>query len=356
MAIIEDIEPPSEKEGGSKFFKKISSFIGRTGTLARKSLQRAIFWLRHEYSKYRVFIDEHRVTSPKMVKIRKNSPHAVILTLTALVIISNIVVRTTKADLTQSIADPSSEIAFSSKVDQYTPLIFGDGQAVESAYFASSEEFTALGASVATNMTERTEPLPDNSTDTVSYVVRPGDTLTGLGWKFGVKLGTLRYVNKLSNVDMIQPGQKLRIPPEGYVVASSTIAAWEKSLTASKYASSSSSSSSKKVKYNPGSKSNGYPWGWCTYYVATRRFTPSQWGNARSWLYSAQRSGYSTGSSPAAGAIVITRESWWGHVAYVESVGNGTITIAEMNGPAGWGRVGRRTISAYGGVVRGYIY
>ena len=356
MVIIEDIEPPSENNGGNKIFTKTSLYFIKSLTLARKTLQRAIFWLKTSIEKVKLFISEHRVASPKMVKIRKNAPHIVILILTALVIISNVIVRTAKADLTQSIADPSSEIALSFELDQFTPLIFGDGQAVESAHFSSSEEFIALGASVATNMTARTEPLPDNSTETISYVVRPGDTLTGLGWKFGVKLNTLRYLNKLSNVDMIKPGQTLKVPPEGYVVASSTIAAWEKSLTAKKYASSSSSNSNKYANIKPGSKSNGYPWGWCTYYVASRRYVPTQWGNAKSWLYSAQRSGYSTGSSPSVGAIVVTRESWWGHVGFVESVGNGTITIAEMNGPAGWGRVGRRTISAYGGVVRGYIY
>jgi surface antigen len=44
-----------------------------------------------------------------------------------------------------------------------------------------------------------------------------------------------------------------------------------------------------------------------------------------------------------------------GHVAYVEQVSGGTITISEMN-YRGWGVVDRRTLSAYGGVVRGYIY
>ena len=61
--------------------------------------------------------------------------------------------------------------------------------------------------------------------------------------------------------------------------------------------------------------------------------------------------GYATGTTPRAGAIA----EMPGHVAYVESVnGDGTLVISEMNGPAGFGVVGTRTVPA--STYFGYIY
>jgi surface antigen len=78
-------------------------------------------------------------------------------------------------------------------------------------------------------------------------------------------------------------------------------------------------------------------------------------GNAKNWLNSARGDGMSTGSTPAVGAIMVSSESWWGHVAYVESVNGDSFTISEMN-YAGWGVVDRRTVSVESGEVRGFIY
>ncbi len=97
-----------------------------------------------------------------------------------------------------------------------------------------------------------------------------------------------------------------------------------------------------------------FPYGYCTWYVASRRHVG--WlGNAGDWLYNARAAGYATGYSPQAGSIMVTSESGWGHVAYVESVGAGTVTISEMN-YNGWGVVNSRTLSTSSGVIRGYIY
>jgi len=103
--------------------------------------------------------------------------------------------------------------------------------------------------------------------------------------------------------------------------------------------------------YNP----NSYYYGYCTWYVATVKNVPSFWGNAGQWLYSATNSGYATGQEPANGAIIVTNESGWGHVGIVESVGNGTITISEMN-YSGWGVVNTREINIGNPVIQGFIY
>lgn len=99
--------------------------------------------------------------------------------------------------------------------------------------------------------------------------------------------------------------------------------------------------SAKKPRSKPprisGRPTNGYAYGYCTYYVATRKSIPQNWGNAESWLGAAQAAGYQTGSVPKPGAIAWT----YGHVAYVEKVSGGKVLISEMNAPV-WNQVSHR--------------
>jgi surface antigen len=91
---------------------------------------------------------------------------------------------------------------------------------------------------------------------------------------------------------------------------------------------------------------NGYSYGYCTYYVASRRAVPSNWGNANAWYYNAQASGFSVGSVPVAGAIAWTGAGYYGHVAFVESVNGNSVVVSEMNYNGGWNRISSRTASA----------
>jgi surface antigen len=102
------------------------------------------------------------------------------------------------------------------------------------------------------------------------------------------------------------------------------------------------------ASFKPSFGSNGYTRGYCTYYVASRRGVPSSWGNASQWYYNAIASGYAVGSSPRPGAIAQTSGGWggYGHVAYVEGVSGGMVTVSEMNYNGGWNRVSRRTVPA----------
>lgn len=258
---------------------------------------------------------------------------------------------------------PDSKYAISKEADRYTGLIADDAGATERSILAdtSGSGFVTATTGVATEITDREEPLPDNSSKTVYYTIRDGDTLTGIGWKFDVKVATLKYLNDIDNENLVRPGINIKIPEKGYQVSASLIAKKEQEKKAKLAAASrntvtrSSSSSRITVKKSAGSKINGYPYGYCTYYVASRRYVPSSWGDAKAWLNSARNAGYATGSEPVAGAIVVTRESWWGHVAYVERVDGNSITISEMNA-RGWGVTSSRTISTSDGIVRGFIY
>lgn len=87
--------------------------------------------------------------------------------------------------------------------------------------------------------------------------------------------------------------------------------------------------------------SRGYAYGHCTYYVASRRPLPQNWGNARDWLGRAKAAGYLTGVNARAGAIAQTTTGRWGHVAYVEKVEDGKVYLSEYNF-VGWNRLSYR--------------
>ena len=100
---------------------------------------------------------------------------------------------------------------------------------------------------------------------------------------------------------------------------------------------------------------NRFPYGYCTWYVYNRR--PVPWlGNAWEWFSQALAAGWSTGQTPRPGAIMVTWESGWGHVAYVESVNSdGSWTVSEMNF-RGWALLDMRTIKPGGVPLIGFIY
>jgi surface antigen len=100
---------------------------------------------------------------------------------------------------------------------------------------------------------------------------------------------------------------------------------------------------------------NHFSYGYCTWYVANRRYIP-WYGNAIDWWPNARTYGYAEGQTPQVGAVMVTRESSAGHVAYVEAVNpDGSWTVSEMNYVA-WGVVSQRTIR-YGQVpLVGFIY
>ncbi len=101
----------------------------------------------------------------------------------------------------------------------------------------------------------------------------------------------------------------------------------------------------------------GFPVGWCTYYVATKRNVTWR-GDAGWWYDNAKAQGYPVGPTPKAGAIMVTWESWAGHVAYVENVNaDGSWTVSEMNFVA-FDVISERTIQPgqLGTKLIGFIY
>ena len=184
-----------------------------------------------------------------------------------------------------------------------------------------------------------------------SYKIQKGDSLEAIAKKYNVDSQKIIAFNELSADGKLKEGQTL-VLPDGYLspVAPSAGA----SGTQLAIAGQPQSSSLAPIKLGGGGGGHRFPYGYCTWYVAQKRYVP--WGgNASAWLANAKASGKATGSTPRPGAIVVTRESRWGHVALVESVRGSSFTISEMN-YAGFGKKSTRTLSTGSGVVRGFIY
>ncbi|MEK7447295.1 MAG: LysM peptidoglycan-binding domain-containing protein [Patescibacteria group bacterium] len=270
----------------------------------------------------------------------------------------------------------------------------------QQAYEVASKKDTAPVLAVSGNgfiskptlsETRSTGDKPKN--DIQEYIVQNGDTLSTIAAKFSLTSSSIRWANNIEDSDSVKPGQKFLIPPtigvlylvqEGdslesiagrfggsvaMIVAQNDL--YGEDIKAGMRIMIPDGVGPEEAEPEPepepavptqrtrvasysGSSYNRFPYGWCTYYVASRRNVPWS-GNAGDWYWNAQRSGYSVGRAPSAGAIMVTGESGWGHVAYVESVNGGSFTVSEMN-YNGWGVVSRRTISAGQVPLYGFIY
>lgn len=215
--------------------------------------------------------------------------------------------------------------------------------------------------------------------DIQSYTSVAGDTVSSIAAKFGITSNSIRWSNNLSS-DRVVVNQKLIIPPVNGIVYTVKAGDTPDSL-ALKY----QADKQKIIQFNdaeinglkigeqivipdgainnvaivnptasvasfpwggfsPDYGSNGYDYGYCTWYVANRIAVPGNWGNASSWAYYAALSGWTVSSRPIPGAIAQTPYGGGGagHVAIVEAVSaDGTqMKYSDMNGIAGWGRVG----------------
>jgi surface antigen len=208
--------------------------------------------------------------------------------------------------------------------------------------------------------------------DIIHYISKPGDTVDNLSTKYGVSTDSIRWSNNISGSNLT-PNLKLSIPPVNGIVYTVKAGDTPASL-ANKY----QADEGQIIGYNdaeinglqageqiiiPNGRvapvfsyssfrissfaatygGNGYDYGWCTYYAASRVSVPTNWGNANTWDDYARLSGWTVSTHPIAGAIAQSDAmSFLGHVAYVEAVNaDGTmIKYSDMNGLAGWGRVG----------------
>lgn len=263
---------------------------------------------------------------------------------------------------------------------------FNDG------YVESSNILVQNSAFVANNSPAVISPfLASERSGVITYEVQPGDVPSEIASMFGITTNTLLWANNLSPVSKIKIGQKLTILPVSGVLhvvkKGDTLDAitktykgdTEKTIALNGLPANGVLSigqeiiipdGQKSIQYIPasartyasytaeelgpyGDTSHKFPWGQCTWYVAQKRYIPWN-GDAKTWITKAPKYGFETGTEPRVGSIVSTKESIYGHVAYVEAVGKNTITISEMSLGRGIKRV--RILNQDDWRIRGYIY
>ena len=246
-------------------------------------------------------------------------------------------------------------------------------QAAEIAIASSSNNVTAKPAVINTAL--------KSVADIKDYTVLPGDSVASIAAKFGVTSESIRWSNNLTG-DAVAAGTRIVIPPVNGIVYTVNNGDTADSLAARFHA-----SKDKIIAYNdaeikgltvgqriiipdavqastnpraaaigpsaaafawgnaPMYGGNGYDYGYCTWYVANRIRVPNNWGNANTWSYYAPASGWKVSKRPTVGSIAQTTGPGYGHVAYVEAVSDDGLMIkySDMNGLAGWGRVGTTT-------------
>lgn len=222
------------------------------------------------------------------------------------------------------------------------------------------------------------------------YIVQSGDVISTIAEKFNLGVSTVLWANNLSIYSIIKPGQKLIILPvdgllhkiktgetlekiaKRYKVDKKEIAKINKLALTSQLeigkelvipGAQKATLAPIKQKFFKrilqsrlagGKQGHRFPWGYCTWYVAQKRYIP--WGgHAKHWIANARRYGYSIGNKPVVNSIMVTKESWWGHVSYVEAVSEDQVTISEMN-HYGRGVISRRTFKTSDWRIIGYIY
>lgn len=247
-----------------------------------------------------------------------------------------------------------------------------DSQAAELTMSPTTDNVVSKPQVVATALKSRS--------DIKAYKTVSGDTISSLAAKFGVTSDSIRWSNGLVG-DAVTAGVNLTIPPVTGIVytvkAGDTIDSLATKYKASKdqiiayndteivgikvgeqiiipngalpalavartYASPSVSTGFAWGGSAPVYGYNGYDYGYCTWYVASRIAVPSNWGNANTWDNYAPQSGWTVSSVPRAGAVSQSDAGYEGHVAIVEAVSDdgSQIKYSDMNGLAGFGRVG----------------
>jgi surface antigen len=242
---------------------------------------------------------------------------------------------------------------------------------------AVENEAQSVNAELATVPTDSSiAPKPQvvatafkSNQDIQTYVMQPGDTIASVAAKFGIPSTSITWSNTSAPTNP-PAGTKLVIPPISGIVYTVQAGDTPQSL-ATKY----NANLVQLIAYNDAEingihageqilipngqppsaptynfyqavygSANGYDFGYCTWYVASQISVPNNWGNASSWAYYAALSGWNVSTTPTVGAIAQTADAAGGegHVAIVDAVSpdSSQIQYRDMNGLAGWDRVG----------------
>ena len=216
----------------------------------------------------------------------------------------------------------------------------GEGESMESiaeAYGLSTDQIRWSNGLKTTDISAgNTLYLP--AVPGIVYTIKDGDSAESIASKYGSSASEIEEKNNLSGRGF-SAGTRIVVPgvvvpeterPEYVAPAPKVTYYYSRNLYST--------------------SSNPMPWGWCTWYAWQWRYEhgnplPGGLGNARYWAGQLAAKGYETGRTPAYGAVFVSQAGYYGHVGIVTAVNDdGTIEITDMNGAAGWGRVGTRVV------------
>ena len=315
----------------------------------------------------------------------------------------------------QSIMSSSAQVS-ADKVSQfYMVAELADSMKLASAGLAETNYSTVVllheNGQITDDTGKLSKPVTVNtasiSRGVVQYLVREGETLESIARGYGVTTDQIRWSNGMSTND-ITPGQVVMVPTVSGIayrvkngdnveaLATKYGSSVEEIITVNdlernrdlavdsiilipsgvlpeterpeyvvrRTTPSRSQSVASSYQYNASYASgNRYAYGWCTWYAWQWRHDnmppnynlPSNMGNANTWASAAAAAGFSVDRKPQRGDVFQTSAGWAGHVGIVMAVNaDGSITISDMNGVAGWGRVGTSVIPA--SAVGSYMY
>lgn len=157
------------------------------------------------------------------------------------------------------------------------------------------------------------------------HIVQKGDTLTSISSHFNVPISRLWAANpQLTSPDLIEPNQQLNVPENTDVLTERAMSSTIDNVKTVLMAFGEQTSAPRGRSSVSG---NTYYWGQCVWYIKNVvSWVENGWGNGNQWVYT---SGHSVSSTPAVGTVASARS--YNHVALVTAVGNGTVTISEMN-------------------------
>ncbi len=195
----------------------------------------------------------------------------------------------------------------------------------------------------ATSVNAGQDLLIPPSGPTVLVRVLPGEMLSSFASRFRVSTGVVLNYNALTSSSTLVANSFLLMP----------LAASPTSLPSEDFVP--QSAGVPEVSPSKPSSVNPFPWGQCTYWVASQRSVPWR-GNAIAWWGNAQAYGAPEGQVPVVGAIAVYADGYAGHVAYVTKVlASGSWVQSEMN-VAGVGVVDDRVMSSGMDGFIGFIY
>ena len=265
--------------------------------------------------------------------------------------------------------DPINAGEFAQNASKYTPGIDAKQEDVALAMMAKDDSYTLTQQLSVNSNRQIDEPERQQAT----YTVQKGETVTQIASKFNLHVASILDANGMKPEDLnkIQPGSVLNIPSSDtsssndWLVAINRIEEEQKqkeeqarqqaaATAAKKKQRVASSSTNASTEYTGGRSVNGVRYVraansnemQCYTYVVSQGYAVGGHMLAR-WIPT-------NSSTPRAGGLVVTSESWAGHVAIITSVnGDGTFNIRESNYVRGL--ITERTLSSNSGKIIGYV-